>query len=232
MKRRRRLVWLGVAVALVLGAILLAGPSGVSPSDPRGLNGLAGLKRLLTEAGGHVRSNVVAPSAEASTFVLPVDLRSPDEERRLLDWAAAGGTLVVADPASAVMQIRGIDSVGETSPFGPVTVPPGCAVPFSADVHAITIAADDALLTEQPSAVSCFARGDAAFALQTFVGRGSLVTLGGMSPFYNRYLASHDAEARADDGAHDRAWHHDRPEPDAHDQDRHAGDRGDRDVRR
>ena len=189
---RRRVLWLAVATVLIVGTILLAGPGSVSPNDPAGLNGLAGLKRLLAEAGARVRSDIVQPSPDATTFVVPFDLRSPEDETRLLDWARAGGTLVVADPGSVLFQLRGVDVVGELSAFGPVNVRPGCALPLSSGVRSVTIAGNDAVLSAPAQAVSCFARGGGSFALQAFVGRGSVVLLGGLSPFYNRYLASGD----------------------------------------
>src|SRR2546423_13313021 len=118
--KQRRWVGLGILAALVLVTVLVAGPA---PGGERGPHGTLALRRFLSRMGLDVRIGDAPLEAVRgpSVFVLLTDLRTPAEARDLIAWVRSGGTLVVADPASATLATAGIGPgarVGHYS-FGP-----------------------------------------------------------------------------------------------------------------
>ena len=95
---RRRL---GVAVVVAgLAALVLLTPRTEDPDST------LALRRFLENLGLKVSERDGLPAARG-TLLLIGDLRGPDEAQPILDWAQAGGDLVVADPASVIVGMVG-----------------------------------------------------------------------------------------------------------------------------
>ena len=192
--KRRPWLWLVVLAVLAVAAVAIAGPGRASDAGPQGT---LALRRFLTGMGRTVRSGD-NPAPGASVFVLFNDLRSTEQADSLLGWARDGGTLVVADPRSAVLSEAGIHPAGNVGhySFGPPTVAPACVAPETVGVKTVAIDAGDALLaTAGAGAAACFPLSSGAFEISEPMGSGRLVALGGMSPFTNALL-SHAGNAR------------------------------------
>ena len=111
--RRRALPW----VALVLGVALVVAVAGRpgeegNPLDPAspGPLGTKGLVEVLRELGGQVRVSADRPRPGTDTALLLSDDLTPERRREVLDWVRQGGTLVVADPGSAVTEVEQVGS--------------------------------------------------------------------------------------------------------------------------
>src|SRR2546430_1677669 len=136
--KRSRWVELGILAVLVVVTVLVTGPA---PGRERGPQGTLALRRFLARMGLDVRRAGAPPEAGQgpSVFVLLTDLRAPREAADLIGWVRGGGTLVVADPASATLAAAGIGPGARVGArvghyFGPARLPPGCVAPESVGV--------------------------------------------------------------------------------------------------
>jgi hypothetical protein len=177
MSRRMIVIWL--AIVVLLGVLIV-----LMPRAESGQSTLA-LRRFLADAGADVSAGGPPPSS--GTYILLRDLRTREEARPLLDWAASGGRLVVADPASEVVSLAGARAEGSVGLFGAQTLEPACLAGEVVGVRRIVARASDRTLSGDPF-VSCFA----GFALVRTHGRGSVVLLGGFTPFTNEHLRRAD----------------------------------------
>jgi Domain of unknown function (DUF4350) len=195
--RAPRRVWILAAVAVV-GAMIAVlgflGTPGQAGAPGRGPLGTLALRRVLSEMGASVSFSAMPPPPPA-TYVLLFDLRDDTADRSLLDWAASGGRLVVADPSSRVGGLLGVTSNGPLGgPFSDASrVAPGCALPETVGVDSVAVAWDDATLEHAPaSAVTCFHLAGGDYELSIPRGQGTVVLLGGFSPFTNELLTEGD----------------------------------------
>ncbi|HEU5002646.1 MAG TPA: DUF4350 domain-containing protein [Actinomycetota bacterium] len=182
----RRWGWWVAVAAVVVGAVVLAGPG---PSADSGPQGTLALRRLLAGMGLTVRT-ANRPPAGGGIFVLLADLRTGAQAHNLLGWVQDGGTLVVADPGSTTLGQAGLGPtarVGHYS-FGPPKVAPGCITPETAGIRSIAVDPADFALEAAPGAVACFPISGGAFELAQPLGQGRLIALGGFSPFTNALL--------------------------------------------
>jgi len=83
----RRLVAMWLTIILLLGVLIALVPRAES------VESTLALRRFLAESGYQVSEG--GPPPRGGTYVLLSDLRTPDEDRALLAWAASGGRLVV-----------------------------------------------------------------------------------------------------------------------------------------
>ncbi|MGH9188463.1 MAG: DUF4350 domain-containing protein [Acidimicrobiales bacterium] len=194
MKARSLAPWL-LLVAGLAAVGFLAGPptSDGPPLDPRSA-GPAGTKALIEslralDANVDVRAGLPGPE-DRTALVLADDL--DDAGRRALgDWVEAGGTLVLADPSSALNPAPPAGAAGFGS-FEPQLLA-GCDVPAVRGVERVDV--PGALLLEvPPGATGCFPGGDKSWMVVVPRGRGEIVVLGGAGSLVNAYLG------RADNG--------------------------------
>lgn len=187
--RRRTLIWAGCVIGLMFGASI-----GAAPSPP---GQTVALHEFLTAQGLDV-SDAARPPDSDGTFVLLVDLRNDREARPLLDWIRSGGHLVVASPSSATADGAGVTRQGSLGVFGNELLHPGCVTPQTPGVGDISVRADDSLLrANRPRSTWCFSHQDGAYLIETPLGSGSLVALGGFSPFTDELLNKADNAALA-----------------------------------
>ena len=210
----RALPW----VALVLGVALVVavagrGPDEGVPLDPAspGPLGTKGLVEVLRQLGGRVVVSADLPGDVTETALLLSDDLTPERRRRLLDWVARGGTLVVADPGSGVTRVRPVGStrIGLLD----AEIERRCEVAALGDVGRVS--APGGVVFEVPGARggpgdrqggppedqegspaqgtrACFPRNDGAWLLVQPVGRGTVVRLGGAGALVNQELGEAD----------------------------------------
>lgn len=182
--RRSRVVW-GVAILGLVGLVLLM----PTTEDP---DAMRAVRRYLASLGHDViEVDDMPPGGE--TLIVLADLRSPDEARRLLDWAEAGGHLAVADPNSAIVGLAGASVAAPIGFAGTLELEPGCMTAVTTGVDRIVVRASDAALIPGDDAfISCFPAGDGALLITRRHGAGSVTLLGGSSSFTNGLLREAD----------------------------------------
>jgi len=190
MSARRLGIAAAVGAVLVLVVVFAAARAGVRPNDA-GPSGTLALRQLLVGSGMVVRDGAVPPSPPG-TFVLLSDLRTPAQERSLLAWVRRGGRLVVTDPASAMATLLGIAPDGNVGGFAvSATLAPGCVSAETTGVVGVQADSGDAVFdpTAPPGAVGCFPASQGPFVIQIRRGAGTVLFVGGPSPFTNALLA-------------------------------------------
>jgi Domain of unknown function (DUF4350) len=205
---RKALPW----VALVLGVLLVVVLGGRraeegNPLDPEspGPLGTKGLVEVLRALGGRVAVSADPPGAGTDTALLLSDNLTLDRREALLGWVRRGGTLVVADPDSAV---TAVEQVGTTQ-IGVLDaqLERRCAVAALRDAGRVS--APGGRVFEVPAgrggpgdrqggppegggARACFPRNDGAWLLIQPLGAGNVVRLGGASVLVNQELGEAD----------------------------------------
>lgn len=196
-RRSRAVRWAAVAAAAALVlSVVVVGPPGTAdqPLDPDSAapGGLLGLVRLLEDLGVDVEQGLTPPDDRTTRVFVPVDLLNDGRREALLDWAADGGTLVVADPRSRLHELEPTgapisDLVGASSRR------PACPLAAVATVGAIEHAGWEGLSVPAAEATACFPLGDdTAWLVVQPHGAGRLVVLGSAAPFVNATLARAD----------------------------------------
>lgn len=179
MSRRIAAVWL--AVLLLLGVLLVLMPRAES------VESTLALRRFLADAGVEV-SEGGPPPAPGGTYVLLDDLRTPDEARSLLDWAATGGRLVVADPLSSLVSLAGAEVGEPIGLLGARTLEPACLSEEAVGVRGIVVRSSDRSLRGGDRFVSCFG----GHVLVRTHDRGTIVLIGGFTALTNEHLRKAD----------------------------------------
>jgi hypothetical protein len=193
--RLRRWGWpAAVAVALVVTAVLAGPPPRYAPGDP-GSTAEGGLRGILDVASSLDRQVDIAmelPDDTVSTYLLVVDDLDPGERDAVRDWVAAGGRLVVADPASPLGAVE-VAGSALTDLVGATAVAPGCPSleglgPVRSSAWIALVATADAVPGE-----SCFPLGEeGAWLVRRPSGSGEVLALGGPGPLANEHLAAAD----------------------------------------
>jgi hypothetical protein len=174
---------------LVLAAVLVGPPGSDTPLDPDSTSsdGLRGVRDLLEGSGVQVEVSLERPVDISTRAFVPVDLLAADDRDGWLDWVRAGGTLIVADPAS---RLHGLSSAGGgfAGALGATPRAPACDLPALAAVEEVVHPAWRGY--EIPAdAGTCFPVGeDAAWLVVRTEGRGTVVALGAPDPFTNGQL--------------------------------------------
>ena len=198
----RALPWVavvvGLAVVVAVGGRRADEGNPLDPGSPGPL-GTKGLVEVLRELGGRVAVSADQPGAGTDVALLLSDNLTSERRRGLLDWAGRGGTLVVADPGSAVTHV---EPVGSTR-IGPLDaeIERRCAEPALADVG--RVAAPGGIVFKLPEdgpggptgtagARACFPRNRGAWLLIQPLGSGTVVRLGGASALVNQELGKAD----------------------------------------
>jgi hypothetical protein len=172
-------VW--IAIVFLLGALIALVPRAES------VESTLALRRFLAESGFDV-SNGGPPPEPSGTYVLLSDLRTRDEDRALLAWAAAGGRLVVADPRSNLVQLAGATLDDTVALVGAQTLAPSCPAEEAVGVRSIVVRASDRLLRGGDRFVSCYG----GHLLVRAHDRGTVVLLGGLTSLTNEHLRNGD----------------------------------------
>ncbi|MDQ3147521.1 MAG: DUF4350 domain-containing protein, partial [Actinomycetota bacterium] len=179
-----------VAVA-VLGVLLLVGrPTGEGPPlDPGSSrpDGTRALVLLLEELGADVEVTDGAPGPDDDVALVLSDGFGDDDATRaeVAAWVEdQGGTLVVADPASA---LSALGVVGQATG----TLTGGCGIPALAGVEVVD-PSGGFTYEVPPGARGCFEEGGGAFVVAAGQGRGDVVSIGGAGAFVNGVLGEVD----------------------------------------
>ena len=191
---RRALPW----VAVVLGMALVVAVAGrpaeegnpLAPASPGPL-GTKGLLEVLRELGGEVRISADRPRPGTDTALLLSDDLTPERRLEVLDWVRQGGTLVVADPSSAVTEV---EQVGSTR-IGllDAQLERRCAEAALADVRRVAAPSGVVFAVPQSGgARACFPRNNGAWLLIQPHGGGTVVRLGGASVLVIQELGEAD----------------------------------------
>lgn len=188
---RRAAPLVGIVAGAVLAVLVAGGPGRDGPPlDPSstGPRGTKALVEVLSALGIDV-ALTDAPGAGDAVALLLADALDDHAAEDVREWVRAGGTLVVADPASTfVPEVVGAASVGplETS------LPRACAADALSDVA--RVAAPGGVVYAEPDAgaLACFPRGDGYWLVATPSGEGTVVALGGPGAFTNRALGEAD----------------------------------------
>jgi hypothetical protein len=145
--------------------------------------------------GGRVAVSADPPVAGTDTALLLSDNLTLDRREALLGWVRRGGTLVVADPDSAV---TAVEQVGTTQ-IGVLDaqIERRCAVAALGDAGRVSAPGGrvfevPAARGEGSGARACFPRNDGAWLLVQPLGAGNVVRLGGASVLVNQELGEAD----------------------------------------
>jgi Domain of unknown function (DUF4350) len=200
---RRVLPWVAVVLGLALVvAVAGRGPEEGNPLDPAspGPLGTKGLVEVLRGLGGRVSVSADRPGAGTETALLLSDDLTPERRRGVLAWVGRGGTLVVADPSSAVTEVEPVGStrIGLLD----AEIERRCAVAALGDVGRVS--APGGVVFKVPEGQggsggaggggsrACFPRNDGAWLLVQPLGQGTVVRLGGASVLVNQELGKAD----------------------------------------
>ena len=190
----KALPWVAVVLGLAL-VVAVAGRPGEegNPLDPAspGPLGTKGLVEVLGELGGQVRVSADRPGTGTETALLLSDDLTTERRQEVLGWVRQGGTLVVADPSSAVTEVKPVGStrIGLLD----AELERRCAEAALADVR--RVAAPSGVVFEVPdagAARACFPRNNGAWLLIQPIGSGTVVRLGGASVLVNQELGKAD----------------------------------------
>jgi hypothetical protein len=189
MNRIRRALPLLVLLIAVITVVIVAGPKGQEglPLDP-GSVGPLGTKALvdtLRALGADVQVTNAAPGPDVAATLLLRDNLDDAQRRRLRDWVARGGRLVLTDPNSELApKIVGLTQVGV---FDPPLVK---RCDLAALRHVERIAAGGVVYSG--GEVRCFPRNRGAWLVANRMGKGVVVALGGATVFVNERLGTAD----------------------------------------
>lgn len=178
--------WLILAAVLVVTVLLIGGSgSDGPPYDPRAVNpdGARGVVESLERLGATVDLDSPVPGADTATALMLQDRLNADDRMATEQWVRAGGTLLVADPASDLAARR----VG----IAPFTQGRGeCTIEALSEVQELDVSG---ALLDAFGIDSCFGDGNRAFIVAERLDDGVIVTVGSPNIFVNSALDEGDA---------------------------------------
>ena len=174
----------------LLGILLLQGsPDDGPPLDPRSdaPDGTSALVSLLEELGTDVQLSVGLPGAADDVALVLVDQLDEEQTGQVLDWTRAGGTLVVADPASSLTpEVFGPPLLEEEALSRGI-----CSIGALDDVEEIDAGVAHRYDTGRAHS-SCLGSRDFAFVVAQAEGAGDIVAIGGAHFATNERLGHDD----------------------------------------
>jgi hypothetical protein len=196
--RRPVVIGVAVAIALVVIAVLVGqstsgegAPLSPTSSSPDGLRGLV---LLLDSFGAQVETAASVPPSGTRVALLARDGLDDRTREAVRTWVRGGGTLVVAD-ADSPLAARASTEVGG------IALDRGqCDLVGLDDVDRIEIGGlDSGDLSpvggnryEVDSEPSCFGDGATAYVVETRLGSGAVISVGGPNLFANAFLDKSD----------------------------------------
>jgi hypothetical protein len=190
-----------LAIGLVFLALLF-GSSSTPSAQSVGPSGTLALRRLLENVGHEVVDGDSPHPGEA--FVLLSDRRVGQSASQVLDWVAQGGLLILADPRSGMLDLVKVIPVprGGVAPIGGIDrttrLEGDCFSAHVAGARMIEVEASDMRLrSDELGQLSCFEGFAGSYAVVSRFGQGTVVVLGGRSPFENALLDQADNAALA-----------------------------------
>ena len=194
LRRRGFLFWGGLGLALLAVAAIAGRPdSDGPPLDPTstGPLGTKALVVLLRELGADVEVADAAGDDPGGSALVLADTLTGEQRSALQRWVEAGGTLLVADPGSPLIQ------AGQRDPFEDSgDLDRGCDVPALAEVDQIH-PPSGVPLVPRGTAVGCFPVEGGSFVVIEQRGSGTVVAVGGAATFINRVIGDADNAALA-----------------------------------
>ncbi len=193
-----------VTAAIGIAAVIGPDPNPGPPLDPSSTapDGARAVVETLAALGADVSVQPGAPDATRRTALILEDTMLDADRSATSRWVAAGGTLVVADPYSALnpADLGRLRSPGLLTP----ALERGCAVAALREVRQV----DTGTVTRlhgPPGSTSCFSSGGSqrpsdrsggpdpgAWLVIVTEGRGTIVALGGPDAFTNARLGRAD----------------------------------------
>jgi hypothetical protein len=184
--------WFAILAALLAAGAIAGAPQPEGPPlDPSstGPAGTKGLVDTLRQLGVQVDVQSDPPGPSATTALLMVDRLDDAARNQVVDWVAAGGTLVVTDVGSPLNPAR--PSASAALAFLDPELHKRCSVPALHRVERID--APDAILQEVPEgATGCFTIGGQSWLVIAPHGEGTIVSLGGAGALVNGRLGEAD----------------------------------------
>lgn len=194
LRRRGVLFWGGLGVAVLAVAFVAGRPSRDGPPlDPRstGPLGTKALVVLLDELGAEVDIADAPGEGVGETALVLADTLTGPQRADLQRWVEAGGTLLVADPGSPLIE------ADRREPFeDSFVLPRRCDVPALAEVDRIE-PSSGVPLVPRAGATGCFPVLGGSFVVVEPHGAGTVVAVGGAATFINRVIGDEDNAALA-----------------------------------
>lgn len=186
MTRRAGFVALLLAAVLVGAYVTAARRTTGPPLDPGSTapDGARGVVELVDRFGAGMTVLDGVPDGSVDTALVLRDRFDRESAAALQDWVRGGGTLVVADPSSALTP----PVVAATSDV----VRGDCLLPAFQEVHALDVGADGRHYDVPVTAAGCFGPGEGSVVVVETLGRGSVVSVGGPGVFTNELLDEED----------------------------------------
>ena len=201
-----------LALAVVVLLLVRARPE-PEPFDPRSgrPDGARGFVVVLERLGTQVSVSRTVPDAgvdperdDAGTVIVLDDRLDADQRVALVEFAEAGGFVIVADPSSSLHGGSGPDGGSVEVVAGPLPerrlpveaernlVPGGCTIGELSGLRGVYVP-DGLLFPVGPTEPRCFGREDTnSFVVLRSVGAGTIVGLGDNEIFTNRLLRRAD----------------------------------------
>jgi len=185
-----------VLILLVAGAALwgaTAAGSSAAPYSPTSTapQGAKGLALLLGQLGDKVTTSGPLPPPGKTVALLLSDQLDDASRAQVEAWVRRGGTLVIADPSSPLTGASTAMGTPDQVETADPTLSPGCQAPWVQGVAQVD-PEGDAVLEVPNGASACFSQEGGSFAVETGLGSGVVVTLGGADMWTNAGLADDD----------------------------------------
>jgi hypothetical protein len=184
--------WFAIVGGLLAAGLLAGAPAPEGPPLDPTSTGPAGTKALvdtLRDLGAQVDVQSEPPGPSATTALLLDDRLDDAARTQVVDWVAAGGTLVVTDVGSPLNP--GHPSASAAIAFLDPELHKHCSVAALSRVERID--APDAILQDVPDGgTGCFTVGGQSWLVIVPHGEGNVVSLGGAGALVNGRLGKAD----------------------------------------
>lgn len=188
---RRHALWMA---ALIAGCALVVGLASAGPrGSDRGPDGFLALRSFLEAMDLPVESDAPIPEPRG-TLMLMRDLRDAEAAAKVLDWVAAGGRLILADPGSAIVDALDLQVEQPSQPIlpGSRTIEPACASLSGSGVMQVVFSLGDPVVSVPPQGQGCLNGRDGSYLVSFSHGEGRVTVMTARSAWTNQYLQGAD----------------------------------------